>query len=549
MKPVKIINNIDEIALNNQWTPATKFNSKNRIIDEQGNKVSSSYRGVRYQIIEKRERIFPIYERIGRVFAGILLVAISFGLALCSKSIKHLITKSKENQRFAKLVSKENQSKQKIRREDATVIPPVRTSRSGATSPTLRNKNNSQRLSGKQIKINSQSAEYRLSEKALQEGMSISEETISTIQQYMEKILQGKGEKGIKFYNSQEKHRVFALDSASGIIFKMHVKEKGEIGEEFSMKTRYETMINAQTVIRTHQLGLLVIPNAKHFTINFQGKEYEILAERKVDINPLSSMQEQYFQTYAKSLNETIRQLAVFICHTGFTDIEWRNIPILNNCLDERGNRKFALIDLEKIDIGDQASLAEIGLFGGPKRRGLVKCVNEEQGKIVEEVAKQFGISTSAFAQAHAARKQEIEEERQLQEYYKKKGIIAGDELIQKDENSIDFPEYPDEAQNIRKVIKELLNAINTQISTSSVEESIKSRRTILIKSHKAPFKGYHEKLIDKNATLETFKINGEYSNEAYLDATYLGYAVKKLINLGVIHKLVERGFGYTLQV
>ena len=51
-------------------------------------------------------------------------------------------------------------------------------------------------------------------------------------------------------------------------------------------------MLYAQTVIRTHKLGLLVIPHAKLFTVNVKGKKQEILAEEKMDINPYESAQE-----------------------------------------------------------------------------------------------------------------------------------------------------------------------------------------------------------------------------------------------------------------
>lgn len=99
MPSFKIINKISEINLDDKWVQATKFNSKDRIVDEKGN--SSDYKGRQYRIIEKRERTFSNLERFGRGFLGSLALVCTSGLALCSKSVRNLFTKSKENIRFA----------------------------------------------------------------------------------------------------------------------------------------------------------------------------------------------------------------------------------------------------------------------------------------------------------------------------------------------------------------------------------------------------------------------------------------------------------------
>lgn len=291
--------------------------------------------------------------------------------------------------------------------------------------------------------------DYNINEKELQQEVSISEETISKIQTCMKNILQYKEEGSVKLYKSQGNHRVFELDTTPGLIFKMKASKNCHIiGRDNSMKARYKTMINAQTIVRTHQLELLVIPNAKLFSVNVEGEEHEIIAEQKVDINQHESAQEQYFQDYANSLNKTIRQLAVFICKTGYSDVEWRNIPILNNSLDVNGNRKIALIDIEEMD--SQTT----GLFGGGFwRRGLVRCVNEEQGKIVETIAEQNGVSTSSFADAYDLRKEELEEGHRLKKYYATKNIVAGDEPIQIDEKTLNFSAYPEKPKNLRLLL------------------------------------------------------------------------------------------------
>ncbi len=512
MPNFRIVKNSSEITFDNKWIPSSKFNSKDRIVDAKGKAISSSYKGNQYRIIEKGERTFSTTERIGRGFLGTLAVVCTLFFGLFSKSVRNLFIKPKENVRFG------------------VFVPPSTPVKTDETPISL-----SSQKSKKSVE-----EEQNISEKELQQGISISEETIAKIQTCMKNVLQRKEEGGVKLYNSQGNHRVFALDTAPGLIFKMKAsKSCHTLGRDDSMKARYQTMINAQTVVRTHQLGLLVIPHAKLFNVNTENEEYEIIAEQKVDINPYESAQEQYFQDYANSLNETIRQLAVFICKTGYRDVEWRNNPILNNSLDGNGNRKIALIDIEEMNS------SETGLFGGGfGRRGLVRCVNEEQGKVVATVAKQNGISTSSFESVHAERKEELAVGRKLSEYYATKNIIAGDELVQVDESTLNFPAYPEKSEELKAFTHDLIKAINEEISKSSTEESVKGRRYVYISTHKKPFQGMDNKLIDVSVSANSYKTDEEYYN-----ATFLGHVVKKLADLGAIYKLVKRnGHGYFIQ-
>jgi hypothetical protein len=511
MPDFKIINTPSEIALNNQWIPSSKFNSKDRLVDEKGKTVSSGYKGRIYQIIEKRERIFSTPERVRRGLLGTLMVVCTLFLGLFSKPIRNLFIKTKENIRFGVLVP-----------PPSTPPPPPLPI---PIPPKVRDK-------------------QAISETELQQGISISGETIAKIQTSMKNVLQCKEEDGVKLYSSQCSHRVFALDTAPGLIFKMKAsKNCHSLGKDDSMKARYQTMINAQTVVRTHQLGLLVIPHAKLFTVHAENEDYEIIAEQKMDINPHKGAQEQFFQDYADSLHETIRQFATFICKTGYSDVEWRNNPILNNSLDVQGNRKIALIDIEEMDS------SETGLFGGGLgRRGLVGCVNEKQWEIVETVAKQNGINTSSFEGAVAKRKEELAEDRKLSKYYATKNIVTGDEPVHVNESTLDYSEHSEKVDKLKEVTRDLINTINDQISKTSPENSVKGRRYIYINTNIKPFSRPNNELIDPGE--DSFKTSQAFkTDEEFYNATFLGYIVKKLINLGVIYKLISRnGHGYFIQ-
>lgn len=92
MPNFKIIQNTSEIKLGKEWVPATKFKSKDKLVDVAGRQ---------YRIIEKRERTFSGLERFGRGFLGAIAVICTLFLALLSKSIKNLLIKTKETKRYA----------------------------------------------------------------------------------------------------------------------------------------------------------------------------------------------------------------------------------------------------------------------------------------------------------------------------------------------------------------------------------------------------------------------------------------------------------------
>lgn len=122
MSDFKIINDSNEITLSNKWVPSNKFNSKDRLVDANGNKVGSDYKGRQYRIIEKREHTFSGLERFGRGFLGTLAVICSLCFALFSKSVRNLFTNSKEYIRFAVLAPT---ASEKVSKDHPTVLSSV----------------------------------------------------------------------------------------------------------------------------------------------------------------------------------------------------------------------------------------------------------------------------------------------------------------------------------------------------------------------------------------------------------------------------------------
>jgi hypothetical protein len=96
-----IINRVDQINLSHEWTVSTQFKSQNRIVDIQGQPVTSNYQGYKYKIIEKRERLFSTQERIGRIALASFIVICTLCFGLYVKDIRNLFIKSKQSIRFA----------------------------------------------------------------------------------------------------------------------------------------------------------------------------------------------------------------------------------------------------------------------------------------------------------------------------------------------------------------------------------------------------------------------------------------------------------------
>lgn len=384
----------------------------------------------------------------------------------------------------------------------------------------------------------------------LQEGINISDATVSKIRSCMKNILLNKEGDGVHFYKSGDNHRVFSLDAEPELVFKMSSNNVRFSGSSSAIKARYQTMVSAKTVCMTHYLGLLVIPNAKLFKVD----GLDIIAEKKVDIISDESAQEKNFEDCANRLNEAIHQLTVFIVKTGFSDVEWRNIPVIENIPD--GNCKIALIDIEEMEG------AKTGLFGGIFRRGLVGCVNEEQIDIVIEEARKYGLVDEAAVQrVKSYRLEELQSDKQLKQYYKTRNIEKGKEPIQVDVDSLGLDlteegqiETPtkietDDAIEIimdlktvtmREVVKDVIKKMNGLIQESSDEKSVKGKRYFVLDTGRGPFHRYNRLGVPPNAV---------YISEEEEKKIWLKRIIQALIEKGHIFKLDKvNGHGYFVQ-
>ncbi len=355
------------------------------------------------------------------------------------------------------------------------------------------------------------------SEQTLQKGVVINEDIKNSVASIMGHVLKRNSQQGVTYYNSQANHRVFSLDSAPGLVFKLKADKKlCVVGRDDSMRARYQSMIFAERVCRIHNLGLLTIPRAKLFTVPFKKEKFDVIAEQKLNISSEKSIQDQ----------KLIQQLIVFIAKTGFSDVEWRNIPLTND-------GKIALIDIEEMKRPEQ------GIFGQkkPARRGLVRCVDREHIDFVIKQARKHGIyHKENAAAAKIARLRELDDDKVLKEFYREKNIISGNELLKVDLNCLGL----DLQQTQRFFVKNKSIHVTLAVATKFVVDAI--NKAIQSMSDKpVALKQKRRMLLDINKD-----VFGQFDNFMLGNKSWLFCIVDALVAHGYLYKIEchdDRGY------
>jgi hypothetical protein len=336
-------------------------------------------------------------------------------------------------------------------------------------------------------------AEFRQTENEIE----VSSETTAKIARLMPKFFGLKDDPEIQWYGKGY-NLVFSLTSVPQLIFKMD-----RVGSPDSVNHRLANIRRAEEVCKTHKLGLLMIPKAKKITV--AGKT--LLVEERLPIKTNESAQEQLYHDLS-GLNETIKQLALFIIKTGFSDVEWRNVPILDDSPDFLGNRRIALIDLEEMQS------ATTGIYGNGRRRGLIGILATEQHmNSVKEIAERHKIAVSE--ERIAERRKELKVYNQLHQVYAQKGILQNPRQPLRVENLStlglkleekrtfflcgmvsDAKTFPPHTRTIQTkgnntsefgtlslgdAAKDVISQINDKIAKAPEEASIKGKRTLLL--------------------------------------------------------------------
>lgn len=482
------------------WVDAKKFTSKNRIVNAQGitsphsqNKADTQKN--LYKIIEKKVLPFSFFTRLRRTLLGLLIVVPTLGIPLCySKKVRKLFTKKGETLRF-KLF--ENWLTKREIPEQKVLLSPQ--------------------------------------EGIAQEPIVISKEIEDRIRSFIQGICK---ERSPWWEN-------LVMFSLEGIDPPLTFRLKKDADFNYlpydnSMKAHYDNINRAKEIIAKEKLHLLVVPAAHLFSLSVGDQNYEILAQRQLDVVHSEGVQKSFFKVYGKSLEEAVRQLACFTCKAGYqgTHDMAAKTPVLHDSLDTEGNRRIAILGLEWLT----NSFVRDALFGpgSPYVRGLISFLPFEMSPIVEEVAakEKIVVENRLYKEAKDRRKREADEEKKLYEFHKTLGIVEGNEPIAVDLNSLDYSNYPSVAtdltaaekrknqEKLKKKAAEIVQLLNYEMQktkfceNNSFREPIYARRSIFISTRE-----------DRNA------------------ATYLGWTLALLKKAGAIFNFeFYNGRGYLIQ-
>lgn len=195
---------------------------------------------------------------------------------------------------------------------------------------------------------------------------------------------EGKPSGRILSYNTKSKKCVFELDAFPGAVFKKY--------NDFFTTRRSEQNEQLRQICRDNGLNALFIPDLEDvpdlYTVG-------LVVQEKLDFESTTLRQRELFELCCKDpelkpiFAKYLEQLTRFILLTGFEDVKYDNIPLLNN------GRGFALIDLDDTD--DSVK----GLTSGINHReyeGLLKCVFPEMIPIIQKIVESHGLVIN-FAQ------------------------------------------------------------------------------------------------------------------------------------------------------
>lgn len=213
---------------------------------------------------------------------------------------------------------------------------------------------------------------YKTYDRFAKSLMDIPVDKINEIQENFDTIILKKYE-NIFYYDTHPSKVIFEFRDNNQFIFKI-------TNEENSIK-RYNNFLFAKYICDKFKLDLIKIPNTIIIDMICNGKNVKFTIEEKVDIMDTGQTRTE-FEKNPDLLDDTVYQLITFTVNTGFSDIDYRNIPIIKEDYKNDGNikKRIALIDLEDMDS------VTIGLFGKPRVRGLLKCIgNKKQWKMIKD--------------------------------------------------------------------------------------------------------------------------------------------------------------------
>ncbi|KKO96744.1 hypothetical protein THAR02_11153 [Trichoderma harzianum] len=227
-------------------------------------------------------------------------------------------------------------------------------------------------------------------------GVNLTQDTINTLCEVIfssqTQLLNGNPVDGVEIL-----HRgVFALPCAPDLVFKISNAPKVDLAN------RWKNAMRAAEISKEHKpdkFDLIVLPRLTLYTLvsdyilNGQRGEYYLIAEQRLSLSTNPLVHKQLYESLGARLEPALQQLVAFIHATGFCDVDFRHIPILDKELTPKTIPKIGLVDISRCgDVQGEAAqqIYHEAFFGtGPTPRGLFRCIAPEQFELLRaEVSK-----------------------------------------------------------------------------------------------------------------------------------------------------------------
>jgi hypothetical protein len=229
--------------------------------------------------------------------------------------------------------------------------------------------------------------------------------------------------------------QIFYLNERPRIVFTV---VKNSAGDGSGRIGRFKNMKRIRDVLGKNKLDLLVLPSV---AFPKAGEETLIIEKWPCNVKTLlnESRQEEFYRKYSEpdgvaSLNETVRQLVTLIIQSGFSEVSWQTIPLIDidaqHSFQGTGRRVAICVS----ELGGIMGGAKEGILGGSGThyRGLIKCLDSQtHWDIVTRKALKERICTQdELTACIERRKQEIRMDKNLQRFHQGKGITEASPLV-----------------------------------------------------------------------------------------------------------------------
>ena len=220
-------------------------------------------------------------------------------------------------------------------------------------------------------------------------------------------LLNGMSVSGVEVFSEG----IFALQTQHNIVFK--------IGKD--VQDRWQHVKRGASVCQTQGLDLLVLPCQSLLEMFINDVDRFVIAEERLPLSHDFIVQANLYSYLGPRLNPALEQLVIFIIRTGFRDIDFRNIPILDRNLRTETTPQIVLVDLENcappIVGANNDAIYESAFFGnGGLTRGLLRCVTPANFESIRIAAKSEQVVLEligAYEDTVNQRALELEEKRQ----------------------------------------------------------------------------------------------------------------------------------------